>query len=84
MKPCAKPCLACVPARRRVRVTAVEGDDRLAQRLVDQGLWQGAEVELLTTAPFGDPLLFAVHGFKLALRRDEAARVLVDAADAIA
>jgi Fe2+ transport system protein FeoA len=80
--PCQKPCLACVRARVRVRVVAVEGQDALAQRLGDHGLWPGAPVELVTTAPGGDPLLFRVHGHRLALRRDEALRVLVVPEDA--
>jgi ferrous iron transport protein A len=77
--PCQKPCLACVEAGRRVRVVAIEGQDALARRLGDHGLWPGALVELVTTAPGGDPLLFRLHGFRLALRRDEAQRVLVAA-----
>ncbi|MGE3174900.1 MAG: ferrous iron transport protein A [Planctomycetota bacterium] len=58
-----------------VQVHAVTGDDDLARRLDDQGLWPGAAVELITTALGGDPLLFRLHGYRLALRRDEAARV---------
>ena len=77
MKACEQPCLACVGQHERVRVVAVDGGDALAQRLVDHGLWPGASVELLTTAPLGDPLLFRLHGFRLALRREEALRVLV-------
>jgi ferrous iron transport protein A len=61
-------------------VVAVEGGDVLAQRLGDHGLWAGAEVRLLRRAPFGDPLLYWLHGLRLALRRDEAARVRVQVA----
>jgi len=35
-------------------------------------------VQLLTTALGGDPLLFRVQGYRLALRRDEAAGVLAE------
>lgn len=56
---------------------AVQGADELAQRLVAAGLWPGTSVVRLTAAPFGDPLLFLVHGYRLALRRSEAARVAV-------
>jgi Fe2+ transport system protein FeoA len=58
-------------------VVAIDGDDLLSSRLLDHGLWPGAEVRLLGCAPLGDPLLFALHGLRLALRRDEAARVRV-------
>jgi ferrous iron transport protein A len=56
-------------------VVAVDGSDLLAQRLGDHGMWVGAQIRLLRRAPFGDPLLFWLHGLRLALRRDEAQRV---------
>jgi Fe2+ transport system protein FeoA len=56
-------------------VATVEGDDPLAQRLASAGFWPGAIVQCIARAPFGGPLLFRVHGYRLALRRDEAARV---------
>jgi len=69
--------LCCAGRRRPVRVVGVAGGDDLAARLRASGLWEGAVVELIGKAPFGDPLLFALHGFRIALRRDEAARVSV-------
>lgn len=67
---------ASEPGRRYV-VVAIDGDDAIAQRLLASGLWVGAPVERIAQAPFGDPLLFRVHGFRLALRATEAARVRV-------
>jgi Fe2+ transport system protein FeoA len=67
---------------RRYVVAAVYGGDALAERLHASGLWAGAAVERLATAPFGGPLLFRVHGFRLALRRSEARRVEVTEARA--
>jgi ferrous iron transport protein A len=61
----------------RYRVVEVTGDDALAQRLAAFGLWAGAMIERLGQAPFGDPLLFRLHGYRLALRANEAARVTV-------
>jgi Fe2+ transport system protein FeoA len=69
--------LVAIVAGRRYRVTAVEGDDALAHRLAACGLWLGAIVERLGQAPFGNPLLVRVHGYRLALRTSEAARVSV-------
>lgn len=70
------PLSASVTARRYL-VVAIDGDDVLAHRLHACGLWAGALVERLGQAPFGDPLLFRVHGFRLALRASEAVRVRV-------
>lgn len=56
------------------------GGDALAARLDDQGLWPGVEVERVRHAIGGDPILFVLHGYRLALRREEALRVRVVAA----
>lgn len=69
--------LADVVAGQCAEVVHVAGNDDLAARLVASGLWPGAVLEWITCAPFGDPLLVRVHGFRLALRRSEAARVRV-------
>jgi len=75
--------LASVPTRRQCAVVAVDGDDDLAERLRASGLWPGALVEVVGRAPFGDPLLVRLHGFRLALRRNEAERVTVSAPEVV-
>jgi Fe2+ transport system protein FeoA len=45
--------------------------------LAASGLWAGAPIECMQRAPFGDPLLYRVHGYRLALRATEAAMVMV-------
>ncbi len=72
------PLTDALPGRRYV-VAAVRGDDALAERLRASGVWAGAPIERLAAAPFGGPLLFRVHGYRLALRRSEAVRVDVAA-----
>ncbi len=61
----------------RYAVVAVHGDDAIAQRLTAGGLWPGAQIERLGQAPFGDPMLFRLHGYRLALRKSEAQRVQI-------
>lgn len=75
MAQCSVPCLACARGGDRVQVVAVDGEDALARRLSDLGLWPGTVVEVVTRAPFGDPILFRLRGYRLALRREEARRV---------
>jgi len=60
-----------------VQVVGIDGDDALSQRLSSAGVWPGVVIERITNAPFGDPMLFRVQGYRLALRRSEAARVRV-------
>ncbi len=70
-------CMGCIPAGAHVRVTNVEGDDALAQRLTDLGFWKGTLVKVVRRAPWGDPIEYSLRGYHLALRREEAARVRV-------
>ena len=62
----------------QARVTGVGGGDDISLRLLEMGLTPGAVVRLLGTAPLGDPLELEVRGYRLSLRRSEAARVDVD------
>ncbi len=62
-------------------VRSVAGVDELGVRLMEMGLTPGCEVRYVGAAPLGDPLEFEVRGYRLSLRRVEAARVSVDAVD---
>jgi ferrous iron transport protein A len=54
------------------RVTAVNGANRIARRLMEMGVIPGVAVEVVKTAPFGDPIQVRVRGYSLAMRRNEA------------
>ena len=77
MTPSQQLCLDGIPVGGVTTVLGVQGQDALARRLLDLGFWPGAEVEVVCSAPFGCPVLYRLHGYRLALRRDEAARVQV-------
>ena len=51
--------------------------DETAQRLMQMGLVEGIEIEVLRYAPAGDPIEVRVLGYALSLRSKEAANVLV-------
>jgi ferrous iron transport protein A len=59
----------------KARVEAISGDDGLMQRLLEMGLLEGEEVEVLGFAPLGDPMEIRLGDSRLSLRRREAARV---------
>ncbi|MEX0700825.1 MAG: ferrous iron transport protein A [Planctomycetales bacterium] len=61
----------------RARIVAIEGEDGIAFRLMEMGLTDGEEIELLGFAPFGDPIEFRVRGYSISLRGSEARRVKV-------
>lgn len=59
------------------RIAGVGGDGDLLQRLLEMGFVEGEEVEVLRVAPLGDPIEFRLGGYRVSLRRREAARVRV-------
>jgi ferrous iron transport protein A len=61
------------------RVRSVAGTDELACRLMEMGLTPGTMVTMVGQAPLGDPLEVEVRGYRLSVRRSEAARVDVEA-----
>lgn len=62
----------------RARVQRVDGVDDISIRLLEMGLTPGVLVSILGSAPFGDPIEVDVRGYRLSLRRSEAARVQVE------
>lgn len=62
------------------RVVDVAGDDSLAIRLLEMGLTPGVSVRILGRATFGDPLELELRGYRLSIRKTEAARITIEPA----
>ena len=58
-------------------VTAIRARGKLRRRLQDMGVVKNVEIEVVNTAPLGDPIDIKVRGVNLALRRREAAQIEV-------
>ena len=69
--------LAAIETEEGSLVVRVEGQDALAERLNDLGFWPGTPVSVLRRSAFGGPVAFRLRGYRLALRRSEAARVVI-------
>ncbi len=61
------------------RVTRIGGRGAVRQRLLDMGILPDSKVELARIAPAGDPIWIKLAGFEIALRKEEAADVVVEA-----
>jgi ferrous iron transport protein A len=61
----------------RASILALAAADSLLQRLLEMGLIEGEEIEVIGIAPLGDPVEIRVRDFRLSLRRREAACVSV-------
>ncbi|HOO54234.1 MAG TPA: ferrous iron transport protein A [Methanothrix sp.] len=62
----------------RGKVVEISSCGSLRQRIMDMGIVRGAEIEMVRRAPLGDPLEFLLRGYKLTLRRGEAANVFLE------
>jgi ferrous iron transport protein A len=60
-------------------VVDVLGDDAVALRLLEMGVTPGIPVRLVGRALLGDPLELELRGYRLSIRRAEAARITVTA-----
>ncbi len=61
-----------------VRIDEVE-ESPLKQRLMTMGLIPGTKVEILNSAPMGDPIAIRIRSYNLAMRKDDAANIQVTA-----
>jgi ferrous iron transport protein A len=62
----------------RAVIREIHGDDGIAVRLLEMGLTEGEEIEVIGFAPFGDPIEFRVRGYRISLRANEARRLQVE------
>ena len=62
----------------KARILDVSGEDSVAMRLMEMGLTDGEVVSVVGFAPLGDPIEFAVRGYRISLRSTEAQRILVE------
>ncbi len=61
------------------RVTVVGfRQDAPSRRLLEMGFVPGTEVLVVRSAPLGDPIEYAVMGGRVAMRRTDAAAILVE------
>lgn len=63
------------------KIVKVAGNGSIHRRILDMGLVPGSEVEVERVAPLGDPLAIKVKGYRLSLRKEEAANIHVEVAE---
>lgn len=55
----------------RARITRAIPDCEECERLMEMGLTEGAEFQVVKVAPFGDPIEIEIRGYRLCLRKSE-------------
>jgi Fe2+ transport system protein FeoA len=63
-------------------IESVDAATPAGSRLADLGFLPGTHIRVLRRAPLGDPIEYELRGYRLCLRRREAARVRVVPLDA--
>jgi len=61
----------------RARIESLIGDDLVLQRLMEMGVLEDEEIEVVGFAPLGDPMEIRLRDYRLSLRQSEAARIRV-------
>ena len=66
-----------LPTGRKATVSRLLAPRGEQLRLMELGFIPGRTVSALQAAPWGDPVAYAVCGAVIALRRDDASRILI-------
>ncbi|MBE6021238.1 MAG: ferrous iron transport protein A [Clostridiales bacterium] len=61
----------------KARISALNSTGSLRRRMLDLGLTKGAAVEVLHKSPAGDPTAYSVRGTVIALRSEDAEKILM-------
>lgn len=72
-----KVCLKDLKRGQKAVITKLAAYDDMRRRLQDIGLIEGTLVECVGKSPLGDPTAFLIRGAVIALRSEDAGRVLV-------
>jgi ferrous iron transport protein A len=71
--------LSCLAPGQAGRVLEVNCPKALSTRLEDLGLLPGMEITCLHRSPAGTPAAYDIRGATIALRREDAAKIWVEA-----
>lgn len=71
--------LNILPIGRKAKVKKLTSDGIIRRRLLDLGLISDTEVEALQKSPSGDPVAYHIRGAVIALRSEEASKIMVEA-----
>ncbi len=70
--------LSFLPLGKKGKVKLLISDGSIRRRMLDLGLISDTEVEALQKSPSGDPVAYQIRGAVIALRSEEASKILVE------
>ncbi|MBQ4340073.1 MAG: ferrous iron transport protein A [Firmicutes bacterium] len=63
----------------KAKISALNSTGNLRRRMLDLGITQGTTVEVLHKSPSGDPTAYSVRGTVIALRNEDAEKIIMTA-----
>lgn len=67
-----------VPIGCFAKITGLLADGSSRRRMLDLGIIEDTKVESLRKSPSGDPIAYQIRGAVIALRSEEASKILVE------
>lgn len=71
--------LSSLPLGKKAIVKTLTSNGTNRRRMLDLGLISDTEVEALQKSPSGDPVAYQIRGAVIAIRTEEASKILVEA-----
>jgi len=68
-----------LPLGKKAKVKTLISNGAFRRRMLDLGLISDTEVEALGKSPSGDPIAYFIRGAVIALRSEEASKIMVEA-----
>jgi ferrous iron transport protein A len=68
-----------LPVGKKAKVKSLTSNGPIRRRMLDLGLVADTEVEALQKSPAGDPVAYFIRGAVIALRSEEASKIIVEA-----
>ena len=60
------------------KVIKLHGEGATKRRIMDMGITNGTEVNVVKVAPLGDPIELSVRGYQLSIRKSDAEMIEVE------
>lgn len=70
--------LHLIPCGKSAKVKELTASGNIRRRMLDLGLVVGTNVESLRKSPSGDPTAYEIRGAVIALRSEEASKIMVE------
>ncbi len=61
-------------------IISIGATGALRRRFAEMGLVRGETIRAVRIAPMGDPVMYSIKGYRLAMRREEAAQIHIESA----